>query len=123
MKKEILQAIIDNKSVQYKLISENNTGWHNFSEDYYEKPAVFTSLFNAWRIKPEVKQIQTKLALMRSTREVGLYTALAINSYSDATKLEETSTFFVKWLTDWITYKIEINTKIESDHHLIKYEN
>lgn len=112
MKTEILQAIIDNKSVQYKL-SGNNAKWHNFIKESYERTEVYTSLFDAcdlvyeWRIKPETKEIQAKLALMRSSSGTGLYT-LALNSYEEAIELEENSTFFIKWLTDWIIFKIEV---------------
>ncbi len=110
MKTEILQAIMDNKTVQYKLWP-GNTEWRDLdmsTADFYTSE-LFASLFNnitayIWRIKPEVTEIQAKLALMKKS---GFY-VLAVNTYEEAVELEENSSFFVKWLADWIDYKIEV---------------
>ena len=110
MKNEIIQAILDNKPVQYKLWP-GNSEWLDLNidnADFYNSD-LFSSLFNNimsynWRLKPEAKEIQTKLALMKRTG----FHVLAANSYEEAMELEGNSSFFVRWLTDWITYKIEI---------------
>ena len=113
MKTEIIQAILDNKPVQYKLWP-GNSEWLdlNIDEANFHNSDLFASLFNNimsynWRLKPEVIQIQVKLALMQSSSGTGLYT-LAVNSSYDTIELEGNSSFFVKWLTDWITYTIEV---------------
>ena len=110
MKNDFILAILDNKPVQYKLWP-GNAEWQDLdvsTADFYTSE-LFASLFNNimsynWRLKPEAKEIQTKLALMKRTG----FHVLAANSYEEAIELEENSSFFVKWLTDWITYKIEV---------------
>lgn len=110
MKNEIIQAILENKPVQYKLWP-GNSEWLdlNIDEANFHNSDLFASLFNNimsynWRLKPEAKEIQVKLALMKSSG----FQLMAVNSYEEAMELEENSSFFVRWLTDWIIYKIEI---------------
>ncbi len=110
MKTQIIQAILDHKPVQYKLWP-GNSEWLdlNINETNFHNSDLFASLFNSimsynWRLKPEAKEIKVKLALMKRSG----FKVLAVNSYEEAMELEGNSSFFVRWLTDWITYKIEI---------------
>lgn len=112
MKTEIIQAIMDKKTVQFKYWHDQNT-WNDFiiaNSDLYTTE-LFANLFNnskipyEWRIKPEFKEVICKSALMNSG--YSLY-VLTINSAEEAIELETNSTFFVKWLTDWITYKVGV---------------
>lgn len=109
MNQEILQAIIDNKIVQYKL-SRTNTEWYNFNDEYYERTDVCASLFDdcdliyEWRIKPVYKDVTCKSALMDNGFAIYV---LTVNTAEEAIELETNSTFFVKWLTNWITYRVE----------------
>lgn len=112
MKTEIIQAILDNRPVQYKHWNSQDS-WSDFSTENSDMYAIdlFASLFNdikipyEWRIKPESKDVICKSALMNDGNS--LY-VLTVNTAEEAIELETNSTFFVKWLTHWITYTVEV---------------
>ena len=102
MKKEIIQALLDGKTVQFNRYCQD-THWVDLDmsqPDFYpsKNPRLYANLFTddsayTWRIKPESIKLPTKTALMKNTNG---YYCFVVNS-----------PLFVKWLTDWIDYTIE----------------
>ena len=111
MKTKILQAIMDNKTVQYKLWP-SNTKWQDLdmsTADLYTSE-LFASLFNnitsyIWRIKPDMKEIYRKPALMDNGFAMYVF---MVSTIEESIELEENSSYFVKWLGDWTTYTVEV---------------
>ena len=105
MKKEIIQALLDGKTVQF------NT-YPNVWEDLnpQDHPNIYASLFTdssypIFRIKPAIRKFRAKTALMKNTN--GYYCFVVNTPYMEK-EIESTSEYFVNWLTDWVEYNIAI---------------
>lgn len=108
MKTEIIQALLNGKTVQLNIFDEDNNGsWVDLNTTDYSE--FYASLFSddnypRWRIKPEIISISVRLALMRSSEKI-FYTE-TVNSIDSSIELIKYSDYFIKWLTDWVIYEI-----------------
>ena len=109
MKTEILKAITEGRDVQYTYFDDNDS-WVDFYPSNVDADySVYASLFNdtlycRWRIKPAMREISCKSALMDHG---SMMYVLTVNTAEEAIELETNSTSFVKWLTNWVTYRVE----------------
>lgn len=110
MKKDIIEALLYGKNVQYKTyrnIHDVIGSWVDL-EGSKKYPKLYADLFLddstiEWRIKKESIKLPTKLALMENGD--GYFCAVAINE-KEVLDLERNTKYFKHWLTDWITYEI-----------------
>lgn len=93
---EILTALKEGKAVQRE--NETTKEWMDHNNNII--PSFDKYIY---RIKPDVKIISCKLALMKN---LSSYYTVSADSHKEE-RMFETSSYFVKWLTDWITYEIE----------------
>ncbi len=94
---EVLTALKDGKTIQVRRIKE----WYDIDiniENYIPK-------FNdyEYRIKPESRTINVRMALMQNGELV--YTE-TVNDTEEENNLEKYFNYFQYWLTDWETYNI-----------------
>lgn len=116
MKKEVIQAILDGTPVQYNRHS-TDTSWQYCADTCWydlgsidDDPRLYASLFldeglytnYVWRIKPEIKTIKVRIALLKNSHGFG---TLTVNTLDKATALEK-EYCFVGWLTYWNEYPI-----------------
>ncbi len=108
MKNEIIQALMEGKQVQYNHF-DSDYNWHDFNPKIINSdPNMLASLFidemsYIWRLKPGNTTLNVRLALIRPAKK---YDVIAV--YTPEEELNKSkSLYFVKWLTDWVTYEIE----------------
>ncbi len=102
MKKETIQAILDGKTVQFNRCCAD-THWYDLG-GIDDDPRLYASLFvdegvytnYVWRIKPEIKTIKVRIALVKNSNGFGTF---VVNTFDKATALEKEYSF-VRWLTD-----------------------
>ncbi len=108
MKTEIIQALLDGKTVQYYHHCAENE-WQDFNPSNIEKNFTkHASLFTdddkfpyQWRIKPQPQSY--RLAVITDDKRIKI---LAVNDIQDTENLRIKGWFFVKWLTDWTEYEV-----------------
>ncbi len=109
MKKDVIQALMDGKQVQFREIfgfkSDELKEWTDL--DINNQTELYASLFTddegyVWRIKPSTTMmLYAKTALMLN--ENGYYTQQVHNEHEER-ELETQCIYFRKWLTGWINY-------------------
>lgn len=108
MKNEIIQALMEGKTVQYNHYCAEN-GWHDFNpsninENFYKYASLFVDeMPYIWRLKPENTMLYVRLALMRPAKD---YCIIPVYTPEDEL-IKSKSIYFVKWLTAWTTFEIE----------------
>ena len=105
MNRDILLAILDGEQIQFQLIGHD---WEDLNPQ--DHPNIYAALFTdsnypSFRIKPEFREVIYKLALMNNGYSMYI---LSVNTAEEAIDLETNSTFFVKWITNWVTYKEQL---------------
>lgn len=110
MKTEIIQALLDGKTIQYNHYA--NDIWHDFNpsnieENFTRCASLFTDdnkLPYQWRIKPQIQSY--RLALIKNDKGSQVI-AVNSNNINLAENLKAGGWIFVKWLTDWTDYGVD----------------
>lgn len=99
---KLYQAFAEGKTLQF--LSDSLNKWVDWSESAStDAPYIVGNNINKWRVKPEIKNVWYRLALMSGTYEK--YCAIA-NSEMGEAELEKYPSF-IKWLSNRIYVEIE----------------
>ena len=95
---DVIVGWAEGKTIQLRPILDE--GWTNFNSTITPD---FDSKSIEWRIKPKIEIRKYRVALFRHPQG-GFFTT---TMDGDKNNNLETSSGFVKWLSDWIHYEIE----------------
>lgn len=108
MKKDVIQALMDGKQVQFREIfgfkSDELKEWTDL--DINNHAELYASLFTddegfKWRIKPVTFKYRVGLF------KYGNFYPMLITNDEVAEAVERDDNTFVSWITDWVEYTIE----------------
>jgi len=110
--KEFLIAWLQGKEVQVKLKGGTNPWLILLEESKALSPSeLFYNERYEFRLKP--KEQMYRVALLKHLGNDDLYTTTADSNQPDNESYIEKDGGFIRWLTDWVPYSVELNSSQE----------